>query len=180
MDALGHNLEAFCAPFYHPMADGIALEGMRLIKEWLPVAVREPDNIEARAHMMVASSMGATAFQKGLGAMQSLSHPCSALFHTHHGLTNAVVMPYVLVWNRSAIEDKLTAARPLSRPREARLPRGARLGARPARDDRDPEHAVGDRGHGRPRRQMAPMAEQDPSTGGNPVPMTEQDSSGST
>ena len=78
MDALSHNLEAYCAPFYHPMADGIAVEGMRLIKEWLPVAVRDGSNIEARAHMMVASSMGATAFQKGLGAMHSLSHPCSA------------------------------------------------------------------------------------------------------
>ncbi|MGH8178786.1 MAG: iron-containing alcohol dehydrogenase [Steroidobacter sp.] len=107
MDALSHNIEAYCSPFYHPMAEGIALEGMRLIKEWLPVAVADGGNIEARAHMMVASSMGATAFQKGLGAMHSLSHPCSANLNTHHGLTNAVVMPYVLAWNRSAIEHKL-------------------------------------------------------------------------
>ena len=107
MDALSHNLEAYCAPFYHPMAEGIALEGMRLIREWLPVAVRDGGDIEARSHMMVASSMGATAFQKGLGAMHSLSHPCSANLNTHHGLTNAVVMPYVLAWNRAALEDKM-------------------------------------------------------------------------
>ncbi|MGH8189587.1 MAG: iron-containing alcohol dehydrogenase, partial [Steroidobacteraceae bacterium] len=108
MDALSHNLEAFCAPFFHPMADGIAAEGMRLIRQWLPVAVKNGANIEARAHMMVASAMGATAFQKGLGAMHSLSHPCSANLNTHHGLTNGVVMPYVLAWNRSALEGKLS------------------------------------------------------------------------
>lgn len=107
MDALSHNLEAYCSPSYHPMAEGIALEGMRLIKEWLPAAVAHGGNLEARAHMMVASTMGATAFQKGLGAMHSLSHPCSANLNTHHGLTNAVVMPYVLAWNRSAIEEKM-------------------------------------------------------------------------
>jgi alcohol dehydrogenase class IV len=107
MDALSHCLEAYCAPFYHPMAEGIAVEGTRLIKEWLPLAVREGSNIEARSHMLIASSMGATAFQKGLGAMHSLSHPCGANLNTHHGLTNAVVMPYVLVWNRAAIENKM-------------------------------------------------------------------------
>jgi alcohol dehydrogenase class IV len=107
MDALSHNLEAYCAPGYHPMADGISLEGMRLIKEWLPVAVRDGNNLEARANMLIASTMGATAFQKGLGAMHSLSHPCGANLDTHHGLTNGVVMPYVLVFNRSAIEGKM-------------------------------------------------------------------------
>jgi alcohol dehydrogenase class IV len=107
MDALSHNLEAYCAPFFHPMADGIAVEGIRLIKEWLPVAVRDGSNLEARSHMLVASAMGATAFQKGLGAMHSLSHPCSANLNTHHGLTNAVVMPYVLEWNRAEIEPKM-------------------------------------------------------------------------
>jgi alcohol dehydrogenase class IV len=108
MDALSHNLEAYCAPSYHPMAEGIAVEGMRLIKEFLPRAVANGNDIEARAQMLIASSMGATAFQKGLGAMHSLSHPCSAHFNTHHGLTNAVVMPYVLVWNRAALEEKFT------------------------------------------------------------------------
>jgi alcohol dehydrogenase class IV len=107
MDALSHNLEAYCSPLYHPMADGIALEGMRLIKDWLSVAVREGDNIEARSQMMVAASMGATAFQKGLGAMHSLSHPCGSVLGTHHGLTNGVVMPYVLEFNRPAIEEKM-------------------------------------------------------------------------
>jgi alcohol dehydrogenase class IV len=109
MDALSHNLEAYCSPVYHPMAQGIALEGMRLIKEWLPVACREGDNLMARAQMQVASTMGATAFQKGLGAMHAMSHPCGAVLDTHHGLTNAVVMPYVLLFNRSEIEEKLTA-----------------------------------------------------------------------
>jgi alcohol dehydrogenase class IV len=108
MDALSHNLEAYCAPAFHPMADGIAVEGMRLIREWLPVAVKDGTNLEARAHMMIASTMGATAFQKGLGAMHSLSHPCGANLNTHHGLTNGVVMPYVLAFNRSVLEDKLT------------------------------------------------------------------------
>jgi alcohol dehydrogenase class IV len=107
MDALSHNLEAFCAPTYHPLADGIAVEGMRLIKEWLPAACADGSNLEARGQMLVASTMGATAFQKGLGAMHSLSHPCSANLDTHHGLTNGVVMPYVLVFNRRAIKDKM-------------------------------------------------------------------------
>jgi alcohol dehydrogenase class IV len=107
MDALSHNLEAFCAPTYHPLADGVAVEGIRLIKQWLPEAVQDGSSIEARAHMLIASTMGATAFQKGLGAMHSLSHPCSANLNTHHGLTNGVVMPYVLVFNRRAIKDKM-------------------------------------------------------------------------
>jgi alcohol dehydrogenase class IV len=117
MDALSHNLEAFCAPGYHPLADGIALEGMRLIKEWLPVAVKDGKNLVARAQMMAASSMGATAFQKGLGGMHAISHPLGALYNTHHGLTNAVVMPYVLEFNRKAIDEKLTSlARYLNLP----------------------------------------------------------------
>jgi alcohol dehydrogenase class IV len=109
MDALSHNLEAFCSPHYHPMAQGMALEGLRLIKEWLPTAFRQGDNVTARAHMMAASTMGAAAFQKGLGAMHAMSHPCGAVLNTHHGLTNAVVMPYVLAFNRPAIEAQMTA-----------------------------------------------------------------------
>ncbi|MEE8534339.1 MAG: iron-containing alcohol dehydrogenase, partial [Alphaproteobacteria bacterium] len=109
MDALAHNLEAYCAPGYHPMADGIALEGMRLVKEWLPVAVADGANLAARAYMLAAASMGATAFQKGLGAIHAMSHPIGAVHDTHHGLTNAVVMPYVLDFNRAAIEERLTA-----------------------------------------------------------------------
>lgn len=117
MDALSHNLEAFCAPGYHPLADGIALEGMRLVREWLPVAVKDGKNLVARAQMMAASTMGATAFQKGLGGMHAISHPLGALYNTHHGLTNAVVMPYVLEFNRKAIDEKLTSlARYLNLP----------------------------------------------------------------
>jgi len=107
MDALAHCLEAYCAPGFHPMAEGIAVEGIRLVKDWLPTAVNEGDNIEARSCMMAAASMGATAFQKGLGAIHSLSHPIGALYDTHHGLTNAVVMPYVLDFNRPVIEGKM-------------------------------------------------------------------------
>ena len=107
MDALAHSLEAFCASFHHPMADGIALEGMRLVHDWLPEAVRDGANLDARAHMMAAATMGAVAFQKGLGAIHALSHPVGAVYDTHHGLTNAVFMPYVLAFNRPAIEDKM-------------------------------------------------------------------------
>jgi alcohol dehydrogenase class IV len=175
MDALSHNIEAYCAPAYHPMADGIALEGMRLIKEWLPVAVRDGKNIEARSHMMIASTMGATAFQKGLGAMHSLSHPCGANLDTHHGLTNGVVMPYVLAFNRTAIEDKLArlaAYLQLPEPsgnavihwvidlrKAIGIPHTlAELGVKP-------EHAA----------RFATMAEADPSTPSNPRPVAAHD-----
>ncbi len=107
MDALAHCLEAYCSPNYHPMADGIAVEGMRLVFENLPKAVTNGNDLEARAHMMSAAAMGATAFQKGLGAIHALSHPVGALYNTHHGTTNGVFMPYVLVFNRPAIEGKI-------------------------------------------------------------------------
>jgi len=107
MDALAHNLEAYCAPGHHPLADGIAVEGMRLLHDWLPVAVRDGSNLTARAYLMAAASMGAVAFQKGLGAIHALSHPIGAALDSHHGLTNGVVMPYVLAFNRPAIEDKM-------------------------------------------------------------------------
>jgi alcohol dehydrogenase class IV len=175
MDALSHCLEAYCAPFFHPMADGIAVEGMRLIHDYLPRAVADGKDLEARSHMLIASSMGATAFQKGLGAMHSLSHPCGANLDTHHGLTNAVVMPFVLAWNRRAIEPKvgrLAAWLGLKRQSydgffdwvlELRATIGippslAALGVRE-------EHA----------KEFAPQALADPSTGGNPLPMTAGD-----
>lgn len=107
MDALSHCLEAWCSPAYHPMADGIALEGIRLVKAFLPTAVANPQNIEARTQMLVASSMGATAFQKGLGAMHALSHSLGALFNAHHGLLNAILMPYVLKANQAAIDKRV-------------------------------------------------------------------------
>mgnify|MGYP001345676959 CR=1 FL=1 len=107
MDALAHNLEAYCAPGYHPMADGIALEGMRLINKWLFEAVKNGSNLEARMNMLTAASMGSTAFQKGLGGIHSLSHPVNALNNVHHGLSNAIFMPYVLTFNRDVIEEKI-------------------------------------------------------------------------
>ena len=106
-DALAHCLEAYCAPGYHPLADGIAVEGVRLVLENLPKVAANPNDIEARGHMMSAAAMGATAFQKGLGAIHALSHPVGALYDTHHGMTNAVFMPYVLAFNRDAIEVRI-------------------------------------------------------------------------
>ena len=109
MDALAHNLEALCAPNFHPMAEGIALEGIRLIKNYLLIAFRDGKNIEARQNLLAASLMGSTAFQKGLGAIHSLSHPVNAQFNIHHGLSNAIFMPYVLTFNKSSIENKIVS-----------------------------------------------------------------------
>ena len=107
MDALAHNLEAFCAQGFHPMADGIALEGMRLIKNSLSLAFKDGQNIKARSEMLAAASMGSTAFQKGLGAIHSLSHPVNAQFNVHHGLSNAIFMPYVLTFNKKEISERI-------------------------------------------------------------------------
>ncbi len=107
MDALSHNLEALCSPFYHPMGEGIAVEGIRLVQEFLPRAVADGSDIEARTQMLVCSSMGATAFQKGLGGMHALAHPLGALFNAHHGTLNAILMPYVLKANRTEIEQRI-------------------------------------------------------------------------
>ena len=118
MDALSHALEAFSAPSFHPMAEGIALNALRLIKTWLPVAVHQGDNLEARGQMLVASGMGCVALQKGLGAIHALAHPLGALYDAHHGLLNAVLMPYVVEFNTPAIADKLVLlARFLDLPR---------------------------------------------------------------
>ena len=110
MDALAHCLEAYCSPHYHPMSQGIALEGMRLVFENLPRVWLNPHDLEARGHMMSAAAMGAVAFQKGLGAIHAISHPVGAIYGTHHGTTNAAVMPMVLDFNRSAIEGRLARA----------------------------------------------------------------------
>ena len=107
MDALAHNLEAFCAPGFHPMANGIAIEGMKLIKKSLIKAVNDGKDLEARADLLAAASMGSTSFQKGLGAIHSLSHPINAQFNVHHGLSNAIFMPYVLTFNKTLIEDRI-------------------------------------------------------------------------
>ena len=172
MDALSHNLEAWCSPVFHPMAHGIALEGMRLVKEWLPAACEDGADLAARACMQVASTMGATAFQKGLGAMHSMSHPCGAVYDTHHGLTNAVVMPYVLEFNRASIEDKMAAlARYLGLDgtgfeavQRWILELRARIGIPHTLSD------IGVPSEAAPR--LAPMALVDPSSATNPVTLT--------
>ena len=110
LDAFAHCVEAFCSPHYHPMSQGIALEGMRLVKTYLPQAYADGSDIEARAQMMSAAAMGATAFQKGLGAIHALSHPIGAIYNTHHGTTNAVCMPAVLQFNKSLVNEKLASA----------------------------------------------------------------------
>lgn len=171
MDAFAHCLEAYSSPFYHPMSQGIALEGMRLVKEYLPRAYADGTDIEARTHMMSAAAMGAVAFQKGLGAIHSLSHPVGAIYHTHHGTTNAVVMPPVLRFNRPAIEDRIAAAAAylgiaggfngfydfvLGLRETLGIPdKLAALGVKTDRVD-----------------EMSVMAVADPSTGGNPVELT--------
>ena len=106
-DAFAHCLEAYCAPFYHPMAEGIAVEGMRLVKENLAKAVKKGKDLDARGNMLVASAMGATAFQKGLGSIHALSHPFGGLYDAHHGMLNGIIMPYVLKANRKKIEPKI-------------------------------------------------------------------------
>lgn len=117
IDAFTHCFEAYCAPGFHPLADGIALEGMRLIAEYLPRACANGGDIEARSRMLAAASMGATAFQKGLGGVHAIAHPVGSFFDTHHGLTNAVILPYVMVHNRAAIADRMaTLARLLALP----------------------------------------------------------------
>ena len=173
MDALAHCLEAYCSPFYHPMSQGIALEGMRLVFENLPVVYSEPGNLEARAHMMAAAAMGATAFQKGLGAIHSLSHPVGAVYGTHHGTTNAVVMPMVLDFNRGQIEGLIRrAAAYLDIPggydgfRDRVMQLRALLGI-PANLT-----AMGVKAGDLDR--LTEMALEDPSCGGNPVVMTRE------
>ena len=172
MDALSHNMEAYCSPLFHPMAEGVAVEGMRLIKNWLPAACADGNDLEARGNMQVASSMGATAFQKGLGAMHSLSHPCGSLLDTHHGLTNGVVMPYVLVFNAQAIEKKLTAlARYLNLPN----PSGASVRAwvLELRETIGIQHTLADLGVTDDLiPQLAKMAVVDPTAPTNPVELT--------
>lgn len=173
MDALAHCLEAYCSPHYHPMGQGIALEGMRLVFENLPLVYADPNNLEARAHMMSAAAMGAVAFQKGLGAIHSLSHPVGAVYGTHHGTTNAVVMPMVLDFNRHAIEDRIEAA-----ARYLAI-RGGFDGFRAAiMDLREtlgiPENLT-EMGVDPARlEELTEMALEDPSCGGNPVTMTRE------
>ncbi len=172
MDALAHCLEAYCAPAFHPLADGIALEGMRLVKEHLPRAFKDGGDLEARAHMLAAAAMGATAFQKGLGAIHALSHPVGALHDTHHGLTNAVFMPYVLVFNRPAVDHKIARAAAylgLDRSFDAFFDWILELRAAIGVPHTLPELGVGGENAGR----IARMAPLDPTAGGNPVRLDE-------
>ncbi len=171
MDALSHCLEAFFAPFYHPMARGIAIEGSRLVKEWLPTAVSEGTSIEARSHMMVASQAGATAFQRGLGGMHALAHSLGAVYNAHHGLLNAVLMPYVLKANADAIANDA-----------AHLANC--LGLDPTLDGLVdwilnlrkevgiPENLAGMDINADEKERIGAMAVEDPSAGGNPIQFT--------
>jgi alcohol dehydrogenase class IV len=171
MDALAHCLEAYCSPFYHPMSQGIALEGMRLVFENLPRVHATPDDIEARAHMMSAAAMGAVAFQKGLGAIHALSHPVGAVYNTHHGTTNAVVMPMVLDFNRTAIADRIDrAAAYIGIPGGFEGFRARVMELRSALSIPASLSALGVEA-GR-LDELTAMALDDPSCGGNPVPMT--------
>jgi len=174
MDAFAHCLEAYCAPGFHPLADGIAVEGIRLVAGSLARAVSTGHDIEARAGMMAAAAMGATAFQKGLGAIHSLSHPVGALYDTHHGLTNAVLMPYVLAFNRPAVEDRiarLAAFVGLADPGfDGFLRFVVRLRAGIGVPHRLSELGVDDRRID----QIVEMALVDPTAAGNPVPLTRE------
>ncbi|MEQ9328125.1 MAG: iron-containing alcohol dehydrogenase [Rhodospirillales bacterium] len=171
MDALAHCFEAFCAPGFHPMADGIALEGMRLVKEWLPKAVADGTDIEARANMLAAASMGSTAFQKGLGGIHALSHPVGALYDTHQGLTNAVFHPYVMAWNMPAIEDRM--ARLAAYLGLAGGASGVMDWVLALRESFNLPHTIAGLGVEAAKiGQIAEMALADPSNGGNPVEMT--------
>jgi alcohol dehydrogenase class IV len=177
MDALAHCLEAYCSPGYHPMADGIAVEGIRLVFENLPKAFANGKDLTARAHMMSAAAAGATAFQKGLGAIHSLSHPIGALYDTHHGMTNGVFMPYVLAFNRAPVEERIARA-------------AAYLGIKGGfdgfakailklRKDLKVPHTLGGLVKGlemdkKRKAMIAEMAVADPSTGTNPVKLTKK------
>ena len=173
MDALAHCIEAYCAPFYHPLSKGIALEGMLLVKDNLATAVKKPKDLDARGNMLVASTMGATAFQRGLGAIHALSHPFGGLYDAHHGLLNGIVMPYVLVANRKKIEKDIERA-------------AAYLGIRGGfdgflkwvlalRKEVGIPHKLTDIGIDTKRLdEVAKMAVKDPSAGGNPIQFTEK------
>ena len=176
MDALAHNLEAFCAPGFHPMADGIALEGMRLINKWLLTAVKDGKNLDARMNMLTAASMGSTAFQKGLGAIHSLSHPVNALNNVHHGLSNAIFMPYVLSFNKDVIEEKIVKICEYLELKEISF-NGFIDWTLKLRKDLDIPHKLSEVIEEKDFdiNRLSKMALEDPSTGGNPKKLTVED-----
>ena len=171
MDALAHCIEAYSSPFYHPMAEGTALEGLRLVKENIQEVYHNGNNVEARSNMLVASMMGAAAFQKGLGAIHSITHPVNSLYKTHHGTTNGTVMPFVLNYNRSTIEEKFTRLANfldikngfegivdwiIELKKEMEIPETLKdMGVNEGDEIK-----------------LAPLAQEDPSTGANPLEMT--------
>ena len=171
LDAFAHCVEAFSSPHYHPMSQGIALEGMRLVKDYLPRAYAIGTDLEARAHMMSAAAMGATAFQKGLGAIHALSHPVGAVYGTHHGTTNAVCMPAVLRLNAPAIEERFDRAAAYLGIEGGFA--GFQAFVQEFNDSLGIPRKLSDMGVGRDRiDELTDMALQDPSCGGNPVPLT--------
>lgn len=175
VDALVHNLEAFCSPFYHPIAQGVALEGMRLAHDWLPAAHADGGNLEARAQMLSCSIMGATAFQKGLGGVHALAHPIGAVFDTHHGLANAVLLPYVLVRNRPAIAERLAAAARYLGLADASFD-GFLAWVLQLRAGLGIPHSLAEIGIGADAAaDIGRMAKADPSDGGNPLPLSADD-----
>ena len=176
MDALAHNLEAFCAPGFHPMADGIALEGMRLINKWLLIAFNDGKNLDARMNMLTAASMGSTAFQKGLGAIHSLSHPVNALNNVHHGLSNAIFMPYVLSFNKDVIEEKIIKICEYLELKEISF-NGFIDWTLKLRKDLDIPHMLSEVIEEKDFdiNRLSKMALEDPSTGGNPKKLTVED-----
>ena len=176
MDALAHNLEAFCAPGFHPMADGIALEGMRLINKWLLIAVNDGNNIEARMNMLTAASMGSTAFQKGLGAIHSLSHPVNALNNVHHGLSNAIFMPYVLTFNKDVIEEKIVKICDYLEFKVKSFDEFINWTLK-LREDLNIPHKLSEviKEEDFDIERLSKMALEDPSTGGNPKKLTAED-----
>ena len=173
MAALAHTREAPCAPGYPPLADGLAVEGILLINRWLPVAVKDGSDLAARAHMLAAAGMGAAAFQKGLGAIHALSHPIGAVLDTHHGLTNGVVMPFVLAFNRPAIEERLARlARYLDLPDPSF--EAVQSWVLELREEIGIPHTLTALGvEERHIEELTPMAAVDPSVGGNPVSLGE-------
>ena len=175
MDALAHCLEAYCSPFFHPLSQGIAIEGISIIHKYLFTAFKDSKNIEARGNMLVASSMGSTAFQKGLGAIHSLSHPVGAIYNTHHGLTNAVFMPYVLLKNKKGIENRIE-----SLARYVNLPNpnfdGFMKWILDLRSNLEVPHTLKELiKDDKKFDEMSVMAFNDPSTGGNPIQLDDKD-----
>ena len=175
MDALAHCLEAYCSPFFHPLSQGIAIEGISIIHKYLLTAFSDGNNIEARGNMLAASSMGSTAFQKGLGAIHSLSHPVGAIYNTHHGLTNAVFMPYVLIKNKDAIENRIAS---LARYINLLDPNfdGFIKWILDLRKKLAVPHTLKELiNDDKKFDEMSVMAFNDPSTGGNPIQLTDND-----